>query len=360
MTQAILLMDIGGTNTRARIFASEQGLFANNNVIAERSAKISTRIALLDFISNLLSEYSVENSLGAAVLCFAGPVINHSHVSLTNWPEPRNNITFSDLVKNGLPADGTFLVNDMEAAAWSLLNKKYEHDPRSFNPFSLYPVVKKKLQANNNMILLMPGTGIGIATIVAGAMPGYGNEPVISSAEIQHSAIPALDPEHARLINEFSRHLGKDYVSWEDFISGGGLENIYSAMENISSNISLSRKWSKKLSADKIAELAVINGDASCQAALSLYYRCLGLLAQVLALTIQPFDGIYLMGKTTKHNFPFIPQSGFLQTLQNSRTQAELLKEFPVYLITEDLNLDGAACIAQRQLQHTTQISLFA
>jgi glucokinase len=66
----------------------------------------------------------------------------------------------------------------------------------------------------------------------------------------------------------------------------------------------------------------------------------------VLALAFQPYDGIYLAGESTRRNLSFIGNSPFLKQLQANQARADLLREFPVYLLAQELNLAGAAYAA--------------
>lgn len=359
MTRVILLTDVGGTRTRVKIMSADLEILPDTKVIATHEENISTKKGLLDFINGLLSEYKLKNKLHAAVLCFAGPVNRQANVIMTNWHAPRE-IAFAELTRIGLPANNTIIVNDMECAAHALIDKQREPHRSSLNVLPLHQVSRDEPAEHKNLLLLMPGTGLGVAAVICTPQHHSPAEPIIISSEIQHSVIPVLDSEHGALMSEMKKLSGKDNLSWEDCISGRGLENIYTALvrlDALKNNTELPRK---ELTANEIAELAVLQTDINCQTSLDLYYRCAGTLAQIAALMFKPFGGIYLMGNSTRKNFSFIPQSSFLPALQNNPIQAALLGKFPVYLITDDLNLDGAARIANHHLQETIQTSLFA
>jgi glucokinase len=116
MTQTVLLMDIGGSNTRGKIIDPEQEVFTDVECNVTRTAKISSRTDLLVFINTLLSDHELKDRLCLAVLCFVAPVTSHSRVTLTTWVGTRD-IAFDDLVQCDLPTEATLLINDMEAAA---------------------------------------------------------------------------------------------------------------------------------------------------------------------------------------------------------------------------------------------------
>ncbi len=196
--------------------------------------------------------------------------------------------------------------------------------------------------------MIIPGTGVGIAGLIA-VQPENGQENIAAvSCEVQHTAIPALDAGHERMVKALGGKLGKMRPSWEDFVSGKGLENIYDFL--ISAGAAGSGR-EKGMGAEQIAEGAVVEADPLCRAAMDVYYRCAGALAQLVALSFQAYGGIYLAGESTRKNLSFIKQSHFLTELHNNTVRYNLLKMFPVYLIAGDLNLDGAAYVASRKLQ---------
>ncbi|MCH7696262.1 MAG: glucokinase [Proteobacteria bacterium] len=196
-------------------------------------------------------------------------------------------------------------------------------------------------------MLIIPGTGVGVAAVIAGRPDNKQSAPVCVSCELQHTAIPILNSEHQQILNILKDKLGKTRPSWEDFISGKGLENIHDALMRISNDAG---NTINGLPANEIAERAVQKSDTRCQAAMDMFYRCVGALAQVLALTFQPYGGIYLAGESSRKNSLFIPQSPLLTELHNNPVRYDLLQAFPVYLVPADINLDGAAYIASQQL----------
>ena len=143
--------------------------------------------------------------------------------------------------------------------------------------------------------------------------------------------------------------------SWEEFVSGRGLVNIYDGLLGISRIVPADTPSDPDDPAAWIAVNAVGQSDAGCREALEMYYRCMAKVAQILALTFQPFGGIYLSGKSTIRNLSFIENSGFIFELQDNLKLGQLLKRFPVYVITQkDLNIRGAlwACSERIHLSY--------
>lgn len=333
-------MDVGGSNTRARIVRYDGENILPADIIASHSAALSEKPAFLEFVKSFLDAFKAGNRLDAAVLSFAGPVSGHAGVVMTNWREPRS-LDLAELATCGLPADHTLFLNDMEAAAYRIVAAR-EHAGPAVNTLNLYDTTDTESADNNNAILIMPGTGVGIASIVASLHDHAA--PLVVPCEVQHAAIPALDEQHAGMIREMAEMLHKVHPSWEDFISGRGLENMYRVISRQQQGQGSSEGY-RDITADRIAELAIVDEDLASRDALHLYYRCAGALAQLMALTLRPCGGIYLAGSSTRNNYTFISRSDFLTELQNNSMQKQLLKRFPVYVVIDELNLDGATWI---------------
>ena len=335
----ILLMDIGGTHCRAKIVQGINSKFEESSVIVSRTVKISDKHAFLLFIEQLLGTGSDAGAPDYAVLCFAGPVIGES-VSMVNWSgQPK--ITLSELIHAGLPETGITLLNDMEAAAYGLI--ACTKGLVKLDATSLYTGSGSEAPRNANAVLMIPGTGIGVSAIVGAAETVPDREWEVIGCELQHTPIPILDEKQDAVFNNMKTRLSIKRPSWEDFISGRGLENIYACLIPEGNG-------QASPGAEQIAHRAISDKDRACMAALDMFYQCCGALAQVLSLSFQPYGGLYLAGESTRKNMACIPDSPFLSQLHDNEVRAELLKQFPVYLVRNELNLDGAAYVAGRYI----------
>jgi glucokinase len=339
MSRKLLLADIGGTHTRVRLMELSEDLLANPRIITDQSVNITEKQILLDFLGAML-RVTGDNRPALAVLCFAGPV-NGARVSMTNWsgaPE----LTLAELVKTGLPSGSdTLMVNDMDAAAGSLI--AHLRNLSRLETETLYTGAGRTDSKPGNSVMLIPGTGVGIAGVIAAPLTGQPGNLVSVSCELQHMPIPELDEEQGKVLATMRETYTLSRPSWEDFVSGKGLEKIYACLP---SDRSARQDGGKVMAASEIAFRAVKNMDERCVSALDIYYRCAGGLAQMVALGFQAFGGIYLAGESTRNNLSFIRQCGFLEALQNNRVRRDWLKLFPVYLVASDVNLAGSAYIA--------------
>lgn len=340
MKEAILLMDIGGTNTRARLVRAGEDLLKHPEIIMEKSTTIRSKKELLDFIRDMLAQQDV--TVICSVLSFAAPVYGDS-VAMTNWRR-QDEISLAELCALGLPERQTMLINDMEAAALCLI--AYKTGGIDLEVECLYTAGEGVARHFNNAVLTIPGTGVGVAGIILPGENGFPATPAHVSCELQHTGAPDLDGAHAGLIEAMKQKLQKKVLSWEDMVSGKGLENTYYCLRSLTAG---GGTTDNKVNAAEIARRAVDGSDEICITALDFYYYAAGALSQIMALAFQPFAGIYLGGGTTTSNISFIRRGTFIDGLQNNTVRKGLLRSFPVYLVPEYLNLDGTLYLASRR-----------
>ena len=343
----IAVFDIGGTNTRAKVVPEnneESGYFPETGIV---KFHISSKEQLKKFIQEIVLTQWHGYELIQCVLDFAGPVLNHRSVRMSNW-EGSPVINVDELIEWGLPRNSTFMLNDIEAAAYGVIylieNSQLSSAGCSVLYESTRPVFKNKII--NNKFILMPGTGLGGAGLVA-TIDETGkaiHQPVAS--EIGHVPSSIISPVHEGIMQwlKKEKRIQSYWPSWEDFVSGRGLTHIYEALININ-RISKKERVSREEGidlAETIAKRALQRKDKIAELALELFFRCAGKAAQVLALIYQPFGGIFLCGDVIRKNKEFIRNSGFMEELHDNATLCKLLKIFPVYIIAKkNLNLIG-------------------
>jgi glucokinase len=340
MQEAVLLMDVGGTHTRARLIRSRKELLEQAEVIAERNAEIADKQTLLDFIGALLAPHACRVS--AAVLSFAGPV-TAAAVTMTNWKR-LDAVRLADVTALGLPETNTAFINDMEAAAYCLIAHQLGWTKLTIH--ELYAPAERVPGRARNAVLIIPGTGVGVAGVVMPADPDAGH-PAPVSCELQHTAAAGLDADCTDVLQWLAHRLDKRQATWEDLVSGLGLENLHHYFRSRDAGAG---GVVERLSAADVAARAVADSDRACIAALDCYYHAAGALAQVMALVFQPYAGVYLGGGTTVKNSSFIRKSSFVRRFQDNPVRGELLRSFPVYLVPEYLNLTGALFLASRMV----------
>ncbi len=323
-------IDVGGTNTRLQFEITQNGKQIETSQIFK--TRIDSKQKLQKFIRNSINEQ--KQLPDRCTIGFAGIVLNKNEVNLTRWQD-RTKITLQDLYNCGLPKDRTLMVNDMELAGYGFLS--LEKSEYKFTKLYEPPVKVKTEPDHLRSVLLAPGTGFGTTGVIMGRTKSGVKYYEVIPSEIQHITVSALDKKHEELVNRMKNKLKlTNLPSWEDFVSGSGLELTYQGLIELF----YSKMKPEELSAEQIAEKAL--KDEICREALDIFYRCSGKLAQAIALFFRPFNGIYLCGTSTSKNAEFIKQSGFVGELQKSTDRAAILKLFPVYIIEdEDINIKG-------------------
>jgi glucokinase len=327
-------IDVGGTHTRLKAEMIVDGNLDFSSI--EFKQKIGSKEELRNFITSSLSQINLKCLPTHCVIGFAGAVIDHKKVAITNWKNAPT-IVLEDLKKWGLPTNKTIMVNDMELAGYGILDMEEKNEMNSDHFEILYKPDFPTQNKINNKLIIAPGTGFGTASIIE--FTAFSGEKVknVLSSEIQHIQIPSFDKRHAEIISIIlSRKTERNFLNYEDFVSGKGLCETYEAILKLE-GVDLEDK-----NASEIADSAVNGSDKDTVEALNIFYRCVGRIIQAMALNVQPYGGIFLCGASTISNAKFIHQSTLIDEFHNCLIRQQLLTQFPVYIITKpDINIAG-------------------
>ncbi len=329
-------IDVGGTNTRIQFEITQNGKQVETSEIFK--AKIDSKHKLQEFIRNSINKQKTlpdKCSIG-----FAGIVLNKSEVNLTRW-QNSTKITLQNLYDCGLPENKTLMLNDMELAGYGFL--ALEENGYQFKKLYEQPINAKAKPNHSRSVLLAPGTGFGTTGVIKGKTKSGEKYFEVIPSEVQHITVSPLDEKHEELIKWMKNKLKlSNLPSWEDFVSGSGLELTHQGLIKLfHPNMKL-----EKLSAKQIATKAL--KDEICGEALDIFYRCAGKLTQAMALFFRPFNGIYLCGTSTCKNTEFIKKSGFMEEIHKSTNRATILKLLPVYIIEDEaINIKGGLWVCR-------------
>lgn len=341
--RVVLAVDVGGTNTRARV-VSCAGKGVAGPAGDDRSARISTAHALLSFIARAAAEAVRLGPIAGATVAVAGPVVGRSS-RLTNWPSD-NTVTVADLEGAGLPAGRTVLVNDMAAGAWGALERLERGAAvrlRAAEPAA--PEGEAGIE-QGNLVYLAPGTGLGAAALVSCGPESHGK--VAVSCESQHTQIPRFPGEIAAVAEVLEAALGHP-PRWEDVVSGRGLVRIYEALD-----VDAPAPFERVSGADAdraraIAAAARTGVDTRAARAVDVFYEVLGYFAQLLALTFGPCAAVVIGGASTEHNLELIRRGPLVSTFDRHARYGDLLRAIPIHTVGGDVNLVGGIRLAACQ-----------
>lgn len=312
MENSLGLIDIGGTYTKLKILYF---IKKNHKILLEKKEKINKEVELFKFLHKNLKDIKNLNSL---ILCIAGPVFKDSGY-LTNW-EKRPSINSKEL-KKLLKIKKIYLLNDLEAQGWGLLHLKN----KGFLNKKAIQISGPSLKNNGeNMALVVPGTGLGTCAVI--------KDNIVLPMELQHSTFYPFDNKLKNVFKSFLER--KIFPSYENFVSGEGLLNIYKSLKNLEKNFCVKDPGN-------FVRLKAKKGEREGIESIKLYFLVLSLYCQALALALKPSGGIFLGGKAIKRNLEFFPEKEFKEIFLYNPKQKKLLKKIPIFFIKEDLIFEG-------------------
>ena len=297
MSKGYLLADVGGTNARF-IFIPSQRSPNLRKVLFLKSRSFNNFSSLL---KEALSYFKLDPKNTIACIALAGPVFN-GRAKITNlgWEVDEKE------VKKEIGFKKFIMVNDLYAVSAVLSKLKRNYIKK----------IKEGRRFKGSRVAIFCGTGLGVGVLVR-------EKPLtILSTEAGHLSfqpINALDLEFLEFLKE-----KKKETSYEEVLSGRGLENIYEFLHK------------ERLSASEITEQAKRSVERARQV-LKLYFSYLGRFCGELLLCYLPWDGIYLGGGviTALSNFFFEDQYKrvFLESFLSSNKLIFLHEGVPVYQI---------------------------
>jgi glucokinase len=227
VNELVIALDVGGTNTRARI-ASVTGEDEARLAAPDVTTHAASAHELSAFVSQVVRVAEPLGTVAAAVVAVAGPVTGE-HSRVTNWPSD-SSIAVSDFERAGLPLGHTRLVNDATAGAWGAL-ARVDTNGSAVRAQTLTPHDGGEQGLGpGNLVYVAPGTGLSSACIVRHGLGPLGASVVAS--EFENTQIPRFEGEIGLVVDVVALRLGRA-PDWEDLVSGRGLVNIYDALGTV-------------------------------------------------------------------------------------------------------------------------------
>jgi len=303
-----LLADLGATNARFAI--TEDGFSYQNS----KELKISEYNSMGDLCIAYLSSVNASN-IRRGFIGVAAPVIGDV-ITFINC-----DLEFSQSeLQSSLFPEGLKVINDLALQA---------HAVNFLEEDELECIGKKFLDAKGPRILVVPGTGLGMAGIV--------NEEVVST-EAGHLNIPAKIKNKSldQIIEVFRNKTGR-MPTFEDFLSGKGLNFFYCVLSD-----------QEKCSLTNEEILSNYNTDAVClEVKESMNYLYAAYL-RYLALAWGALGGVYLAGSITNSLLFDIDENKFRQIFEDSETMNSLLMATPIFRVKpQDIGFRGALKLAR-------------
>jgi glucokinase len=278
-------------------------------------------------LRHLLRDQNISHVDGA---CFGLPgPITDKQVELTNLPW---SICVDD-IKLQLPISQVELINDFYAAALGV-DLLGATDCRC--------VFEGQYDAGGNRLVIGAGTGLGVAPVYQ-----IGGRFYPQPSEGGHMDFAPLNQEQDDLLRWL--HTQWDHVSYENILSGSGLETLYRfCAQQAHHSTSTGAQINTRVRASEVHRLALL-GNAVAGKALRLFVNIYGEFVGNAALIWPARAGIYLAGGIAPRIADLMTSREFVSFFLNKGTMRPLVEKMPVYLVMDDMmGLKGAVLMAQR------------
>jgi glucokinase len=344
----VLGVDIGGTHTNCGI----AGIIQNKpQLLVSLHFKSHQLSSILSALKETLDYAKNTFSIDITTACFASAgVVSPDNMSaeLTNVPW---NIALDDLLRN-TSLRTACIINDFQAIGYgiNLLDPSKEDD--------LIQIKKGTTEAmkegSYTKAIIGAGTGLGKSILIYDAtlksylpLPsegGHGNFPITSEDELQLT----------RYIQK-KKNL-RHPVSYEDILSGGGIEHVYAYLRE--QKHFANTRYSEEI--ERSPEKAPLisryrHEDPTCRETFRLFALFYGRCAKNFVLDTLSEKGLYIAGGIAAKNRDIFFSEEFLSEFENAHTHADILRNTPIYVITNyDVSLYGS-CLAAMQKQLSEQ-----
>jgi glucokinase len=302
----MLVADIGGTNARFA-YVTDDGV--PSHVATLRCRDFSTPH---DAAASYLAEHADNARVAAVMLAVAAAVPADGDIKITNgpWTVDRGAMAAT------CGAKSVAVYNDFEAIAF-LLPYIATDDYR--------PIGDVTPTRHTNMVVMGPGTGLGIGCAVP--LSEASTQWATVCGEGGHATLAATNAYQAAVIAAAQ----KDYrhVSAERLISGKGLPNLYRAVAAVEG-----LAFDSTLTADQIGELGSTHRDKLCERTMSVFCAFLGGIAGNVALTVGAKGGVFIAGGIVPKLGAFFFESEFRAEFESKGRYVDYLKPIGTALLT--------------------------
>jgi len=322
--ECILGADIGGTNSNFGFFRRTNGflemlfsLHAKSQLVTDFTALVKQVLEYVQLKYNIIVKY--------AAFAAAGVVSeNQDYAKPTNLTVA---IDSKDILKQ-TNLSCAFIVNDFEVIGYGL---------DSINPKDLVMVNGGVPRARSNRAIVGAGTGLGKCIMIWDRQLG---RHIPAASEGGHADFAPYNLLEMDLVQYIKKQRQNNCaVSWEDVLSGDGIQLIYSFFHARAQDEIISHKPPQP---DNIFNSR--KQDAHAHATFKLYAKLYARCAKNFALDSLALGGVYIAGGIAAKNLPLFERDIFMNAFVNCGKQQELLKGVPIYVITDyNVSLYGVA-----------------
>lgn len=299
---AIILGDIGGTNTRLAVFDQ-------NRFLCEANYATQHYKSFIEILNDFFKQATTFSPKSAS-FAIAGVIKNNKSESINiPWQIDAHLVA----CKFNLP--NTTLLNDFEAVAHGI------------NLLSQDDLVQiggsKKPALNGNKAILGAGTGLGEAFLIWNAK---NQNYLVVSTEGGHKDFSPTDGIQMELLAFLIERY--EHVSIERILSGRGIEDIYAFLSSKQGDGSTT-----KLIASLITEHAISGEDKIAYDVVQLFCKIIGAEAGNMALQVLATSGVYIAGGIAPRILNFLKTGEARKSFEAKGRFRTLLQDIPLYVV---------------------------
>lgn len=308
----ILAGDVGGTKTNLSLYAREGGALARRELRSFPSREYGS---LEEILGRFLEGMP---PVDCACVGVAGPVVRgRSRVTNLPW------VVEQDAVRRACAARKAFLINDLQATAYSV----------PFLPAEgLAALQAGEGDPEGTIAVIAAGTGLGASFLVR---DGAGYLPVASEAG--HADFAPRGEREVRLLAFLAARHGR--ASVERAVSGPGLHAVYRFLresEGWEETPETEARVAQEDPPRAITQAGLSGRSASCREALRMFASLYGAAAGNLALHVLATGGVYLGGGIAPAILPILSDGEFVEAFVSKGRFRAFLSRIPVRVILDD------------------------
>jgi glucokinase len=330
-----LVADIGGTNLRIGILNTDG---VADDLTVYQCAEYS---GLAEIVNHYLERFVTKESQKSTInACFAiACPVENDLINMTNLPWK-----FSKKeLKAELGLARLDFINDYTAIA---------HAVPFLTDSQKVQVGGGQVVANKPISICGPGTGLGVANVVPASNESDSTQWLSLGGEGGHADFAPVDETEMKILMFLQKKYSR--VSYEQLLSGLGLEQIYQALMDIRGEIA------QPLTAKDISTKALDKSCDVCQQTLAKFCEILGSFAGNLSLTLASLGGVYIAGGIVPRFIEYFNNSDFRQRFEAKGRFKAFNSAIATFVITESQPgiLGASAYLSQMLAQESNHKNL--
>ncbi|MFA6089299.1 MAG: glucokinase [Candidatus Woesearchaeota archaeon] len=348
MQKCILVLDIGGTNTRLAMMGVESS--KKFIVLEKRDHKTESVQDIVPYINDFLKDCYTKNSnlvTNSCCISVAGAVVNNKCPRCVNVPFGIDD----DSIRKNTALKNVLVINDFLAIGYGVDVIDVTDEKQIVQVPHTDKSCKSPLHAGT-IAIVGAGTGLGVGFLT------YDNGRYTPHpSEGGHAHFAVFNDEDIKILN-YLKDRGS-MVRFEQILSGQGIKNIFDTLSNDEKysvhlievhHMKTTKDIDKETNVDKAAEIAMaIKENPTCEKTMNIFMSLYGRFAQSVALMFLATGGVFIAGGIASKNKELLLDGAFMDSFEFNDAQGKILKEIPVYLTLDyDISLYGCANAANR------------